>query len=106
MEFTDYVRKPFSVRAIEITDDNLDQVAEFVGTIRTKDDGTRYIEVDRKLVPNLLQVFVGFWMTKIGNNVRCYSPRAFEGQFVKSTPDIANWVEFMNKETEATATVS
>lgn len=102
MEFTDYVRKPFSVRAIEITEENLSEVAEFVGTIRQKENGTPYIEVDRKLVPNIFQVFPGFWMTKIGNNVRCYSPKAFEAQFVESTPEIANWVEFMNKETETT----
>ncbi len=44
---TTYVRKPFLVDATEITDDNIAELASFVGTLQTKDDGTIYIQVDR-----------------------------------------------------------
>lgn len=104
MEFDTFVRKPFIVEAIEITNENIEAVAEFVGTVRTKENGTFYIQVDRKLVPNVFRVYPGFWMTRMGGNIRCYSKRAFLDQFVKSTPEIDNWVEFMNQEEAVTST--
>lgn len=81
MEFNTYVRKPFVVEAVEITEENIEEVAEFVGTIRHKEDGTKYIFVDRRLVPNLFRVYPGFFMTRMGDNVRCYSPKIFNDQF-------------------------
>lgn len=96
MEFNTFVRKPFTVEAVEVTKENIAQVAEFVGTLREKEDGTPYIQVDRRLVPNIYRVFPGFWMTKMGDNVRCYSKRIFNEQFAQTNPEIDKWVEFMN----------
>ncbi len=42
---TTYVRKPFLVDAVEITEENIAELASFVGTLQTKDDGTIYIQV-------------------------------------------------------------
>lgn len=98
MEFTTFVRKPFTIEAVEITEDNIEAVAEFVGTLRKKDDGTPFIQVDRRLVPNIYRAYPGFWMTKMGDNIRCYSKRIFEEQFVEDTPEIDKWVKFMNRE--------
>lgn len=98
MDFSPFVRKPFVVEAIEVTEDNINEIAEFVGTLRKKDNGTPFIQVDRRLVPNIFRVFPGFWMTRMGDNIRCYSKRAFFEQFVENTPDIDKWVQFMNKE--------
>lgn len=82
VEFNSYTRKPFTVEAVEITEANLEAVAEFIGTIRTKeDDGTKFIQVDRRLIPNVYRVYPGFFMTRMGDNVRCYSPRTFTEQF-------------------------
>lgn len=98
MEFTRFVRKPFAVEAIEVTEENIAEIAKMVGSLRKKENGTPYIKVDQKLVPSVFNVYPGFWMTKMGDNIRCYSKRAFEEQFVASTEDIENWVTFMNKE--------
>lgn len=95
MEFATYVRKPFVVQAVEITADNIAEVAEHVGDLRHKEDGTPFILVDRRLVPNVFRVYPGFFMTKMGENVRCYSRKIFNEQFVPETPDIKSWVEFM-----------
>ncbi len=46
---TTYVRKPFLVDAVEITDENISELAGFVGTLQNKDDGTIYIQVDRPI---------------------------------------------------------
>lgn len=96
MEFATYVRKPFMVEAVEVTTDNIGDIAEFVGVLREKDNGTPYIQVDRRLVPNIFRVYPGFWMTRMGDNIRCYSKRVFNEQFIKNTPEIGEWVDFMN----------
>ena len=96
LEFTEFVRKPFVVGAVEVTEENIEEVAKYVGDLKSKDDGTPYIQVDRKLVPNIYRVFPGFFMTRMGDNVRCYSRRVFLEQFRAQTPDIKTWVDFMH----------
>lgn len=98
MDFKEFVRKPFKIEAVEITEENIEEIAQFVGTLRTKNDGTPFIQVDRRLVPNIYQVYPGFWMTRMGDNIRCYSKRIFEQQFVQNTEAIEKWVQFMNGE--------
>ena len=55
MDTNTYVRKPFVVEAVEITDQNIHEVAKYIGDIKEKDDGTPYILVDRRLVPNVFK---------------------------------------------------
>lgn len=98
MDFTTFVRKPFTVEAVEITEANISEIAELVGTLKEKEDGQKYIQVDRRLVPNIYRVYPGFWMTKMGDNVRCYSKRIFTQQFTETSPEIEDWVNFMNKQ--------
>ena len=102
---TNFVRKPFNVEAVEITDENIADLAEFIGTLKHKDNGQPYIHVDRRLVPNIYKVFPGFWMTKMGDNIRCYSRKIFLEQFVETTPEIQGWVNFLNEENEITEAV-
>ena len=83
MQFTTFVRKPFVVEAVEVTTENIEEVAKYVGDLREKEDGTQYILVDRRLVPNVFRVYPGFYMTKMGENVRCYSRKIFREQFVE-----------------------
>jgi len=96
MESTTFVRKPFEVLAVEITKDNIAEVAKLVGDLKEKEDGTPFILVDKRLVPNVFRVFPGFWMTKMGDNIRCYSKKIFTDQFVESNEEIKQWVDWMN----------
>lgn len=100
MEFNTYVRKPFIVEALEITPDNIEEVAPLIGTLRQKDNGTPYIQVDRRLIPNIYRVYPGFWMTRMGDNIRCYSKKIFNQQFVESTDEISQWVIYINGDDE------
>ena len=84
MEFTTFVRKPFVVQAVEVTADNIEEVAKYIGDVREREDGTKYILVDGRLVPNVERVYPGFFMTKMGENVRCYSRKIFREQFVEA----------------------
>lgn len=97
MEFTTFVRKPFVVEAVEVTSKNIAEVAKYVGDLREKEDGSPYILVDRRLVPNVFKVYPGFFMTKMGENVRCYSRKIFKEQFVEEDESIKPWIEFMEK---------
>lgn len=96
MELTTYVRKPFVIEAVEITKENMEEIAEHMGTYKVKADGTPYIQIDRKLVPNVYRAYIGFWMTMMGDNIRCYSERVFKEQFIDSDPNTMAWVEFIN----------
>lgn len=96
MELKQFVRKPFTVEAIEITTENIANLAPLIGTLEKKDNGTPFIRVDREKVPNLFRVYPGFWMTKMGDNIRCYSKKIFKEQFTPVTPDIQEWVRFMD----------
>lgn len=96
MEFTTFVRKPFVVDAVEVTTENIGEVAKYVGDLREKEDGTPYILVDRRLVPNVFRVYPGFFMTRMGENVRCYSKKIFKEQFVIQDDQIKQWIEYIN----------
>lgn len=95
MDFTTYVRKPFVVEAVEITVANIGSIAKFVGDLREKEDGSPYILVDPRLVPNIERVYPGFFMTKMGENIRCYSRRIFKDQFMVQDEQIKPWVDYM-----------
>lgn len=95
MNFTTYVRKPFIVEAVEVTVANIADISKFVGDLREKEDGTPYILVDRRLVPNIDRVYTGFFMTKMGDNIRCYSRRIFRDQFMVQDDHIKPWVDYM-----------
>lgn len=78
--FNQYVRTPFSVEAAIITEENVEQIAQLVGTIRTK-NGEKYIALDRRIVPNISRAYIGWYVTRLGDNFRCYSPKVFVEQF-------------------------
>lgn len=81
LEFKTFSRRPFEVDAVEVTVENIEEIAPMLGELREKEDGTPYILVDRRIIPNIHRVYPGFWMTKMGNNIRCYSRRIFKEQF-------------------------
>jgi hypothetical protein len=80
MQFKPYNRNPFEVEALLITEENLEEVAPLIGNMRKKGN-SRYIAVNALLVPHIPRVYVGWWVTRQDNTLRCYSPRAFSEQF-------------------------
>ncbi len=99
MDFHEFVRKPFIVEAMEITKDNIGEVAKFIGDVEVNEDGSKFIRVDKNLVPNVTRVYPGFYMTRMGDYIRCYSRRVFFEQFTPLTGDIQKWVTFLEKTT-------
>jgi hypothetical protein len=85
MQFKNYIRKPFTVEAVEITEENMSDVAELIGEVREK-DGVTFIAINRRLVPNIHRAYVGWFVTKLGDNFRCYSSKVFNAEFVEHDP--------------------
>lgn len=86
MQFQTYQRRPFQVEAVQVTLENIEEIAEMVGVLKHKGDGTPYIEVEKdvkkaKFVPNIFNVHLGYWVTRMGNTTRCYSPKVFNSQY-------------------------
>lgn len=96
LEYKNYVRNPFRVEAVEITAENLWDAAEFIGTVCEEEDGSKYILVDRRMVPNVYKVTPGFWMTKMGKNVRCFPGFIFKSQFVAITDEMKEFLDNLN----------
>lgn len=99
LEFNDYVRKPFVVEAIEVTRENIDELAPYVGELHEKADGTQFIQVDRKKVPNVYRVYPGFYITRMDGKIRCYSRRIFPEQFTRMTPDLQDALDSIMENT-------
>ena len=95
LEYTDFVRKPFIVKAVEITEDNIEEIAKELGQLKRKEDDTPYISVRKGAVPNVSKVFVGWYMTRHGKRTHCYAPKVFFDQFVENDSEIQNSVDFI-----------
>lgn len=96
-DYKTFVRRPFPVKALLITKDNIVDLAPQIGELQYKDDDPDqpYIQVDRKKVPSVFRVWPGYFLTKMGDNVRCYSPKVFKQQFVADSPEIQEWVTYL-----------
>jgi len=99
-DFIEFVRKPFVIEAIEITKENIAELAPYIGELKFRDDdpGSPYIQVNKRLVPNVFRVFPGYYMTRLEDNIRCYSRKVFREQFAELTASIGQWVAYMNGE--------
>lgn len=97
-EYTSFVRKPFTVEAVQITEANIEELAPKIGTLKYKDeDNTPFIHVDPKLIPNIYRVYPGFWLTKMGGNSRCYANKIFVSQFVPLDDEAKYLVHLLNQ---------
>lgn len=102
MDYEAYVRKPFRVQAILVTEENIEEIAGLTGKLEEKDDSTRYIEVDRRKVPNVFKIYVGFFLTKMDKQYRAYPPQIFEKLFVKNDDDLEKLIKDLNGRTLST----
>lgn len=96
LKFSEYVRKPFVVEAIEITPENIEEIAKFVGTLHSGENGTKYITPNQHLVPNAnFSVYPGFYMTRMNGHIRLYSRKIFRKRFVEQTAEKKEIVDIL-----------
>lgn len=97
LQYKEFCRKPFVVEAVEVTRENIGEIAKFVGKLETLEDGNQFILVDPSLVQNVIRVFPGYYMTRMGEQIRCYSKRVFREQFALLNETTQEWVDIINK---------
>ena len=86
MKTDTYIRKPFEVDAIQVTVENMAEVAKWCqGTVRSSADG-KYIKVRVMRPANVRQsqAFVGDWVLYAGTGYKVYGDRAFQKSFQQS----------------------
>lgn len=92
MEFTEFVRRPFKVEAIKITDENIHEIAEMIGEVKvhtkTKE---KFILLDKRIVPSMARAYVGWWVTRFNDNLRVYSNKIFLEQFAVCDEGWTTW---------------
>ena len=88
-----YSRKPFRVNAVQVTKDNLDEVAEWCkGTVEDREvkDGKGVhvkVNVHRPMNERQTKAFVGDWVLESTLGLKVYTQRAFESSFELRSPD-------------------
>lgn len=102
LKIEQFYRKSFPVDAVQVTETNIDAVAEWCrGSIHHDESGTKYIKVrvDNPLTTRQTQGFVGDWVLYAGKGYKVYRDRAFGKSFTRpeNTPDAKNVFEGDNE---------
>lgn len=82
----EFIRVPFVVKAVEVTEENLSSVAKWCnGEVRTNEKGVNYIKVHvrRPLNVRQTQAFVGDYVLSAGTGFKVYTSKAFKTSFVQ-----------------------
>lgn len=89
----DFVRKPFYIKALRVTDVNLEEVAEWCGgEVQVFEEDTpeneppRYVKfvkvkVHRPLNERQTRAQIGDWILQAGSGFKVYTDRAFHNSF-------------------------
>lgn len=90
LEIAEYIRKPFKVHAVEVTEENMIEVAQWCnGDLRKTPQGKTQslsanfiaVRVARVTSPRQSQAFVGDWVLYAGTGYKVYTPKAFAHHF-------------------------
>lgn len=111
-----YVRKPFEVEAVEVTQENLHEVAQWCGgTIETDTEGPRgdqefvKVQVKRPLSDRQTRAYPGDWVLLATTSDRdagpagfkVYTPKAFTTSFQKLVDHMMETVQRMDERAKA-----
>lgn len=97
IETTKFARRPFYVDAVQVTEENMDEVATWcqgdvmtdvkaITAPETSGDDHPYVKVrvHRPLTERQTKAFVGDWVLYAGTGFKVYTPKAFEKSFEKA----------------------
>lgn len=97
-----YARKPFYIDAVQVTEDNISDVAKWASAdVRTDNDtaAKKYIKVRvlRPLKERQTKAYVGDWVLYAGTGFKVYTTTAFASNF-----EISDQPAVLSQETPAT----
>jgi hypothetical protein len=84
IETQNYERIPFPIKAVRVTEENLEDIVKWSkGTLTTDDKGRRCVEVDvkRPIHDNQRYAYPGDWLTTSGSGYKVYLDDAFKRCF-------------------------
>lgn len=90
LETKKYVRKPFYIDAVQVTESNIGEIAAWCdGEVRSDSDDKKYVKVrvHRPLNPRQTQAFVGDWVLYAGTGFKVYTPKAFSASFEQASTE-------------------
>lgn len=108
MKTEKYTRNPFVIDAVQVTDDNINEIAQWCsGDVRTaeikpgKEDHYIKVRVQRPLNERQTQAFVGDWVLFAGTGYKVYTNKAFRKCFTKYEEDttVGGQAKFPDDET-------
>lgn len=90
-----YVRKPFEIDAVQVTRENIHDVAKWcdgdLHLVRPVDDDTAAdfikVNVNRPLNERQTKAFVGDWVLRMGTSFKVYTDHAFTKSFELAAVD-------------------
>lgn len=89
-----YARKPFLIDAIQVTPENMEEVAKWCGgTVETAERNGRTVKfievpVSRPMNERQKRAFVNDYVLKAGKSFKCYPPKPFDDCFEKPSEDV------------------
>lgn len=87
IQTTQFVRKPFVIEAVEVTAENINEVAEWCsgevrgGTVVGGEEKHVKVKVQHPLNERQTKAFVRDWVLKAGAGFKVYTPKAFANSF-------------------------
>lgn len=110
-----FVRKPFVVTGLEVTPENIDEVAEWCGgEVRTSEGrnksgeaAQKYIKVavKRPLNDRQTRAYYGDWVLSAGTGFKVYTQKAFASSFEEQTDRMFDVIERMDARGEQEETL-
>lgn len=86
-EYTAFIRKPFKIEAVQITEENIQELAELLGGSVQEKKGRPFIMCNRKVTPQSDRAQLGGWITVMDNNLRVYPDKVFRRMFMEFTEE-------------------
>lgn len=84
LEVTRYVRRPFEIDAVQVTAENIEEVAKWCnGDVRNEGDN-QYVKVrvHRPMNDKQTKAFVGDWVLYAGTGYKVYTSKPFKSSFM------------------------
>lgn len=91
METAKFTRKPFDVDAVQVTADNIDEVAKWCqGEVLTDGENNKYVKVRvlRVISERQTQAYAGDWVLYAGTGYKVYTDKAFRKSFNPTTEEL------------------
>lgn len=83
LETTKYIRKPFNIDAVQVTHQNMQEIAQWVDGQVLQDELGPYVKVrvHRPLNDRQTKAYVNDWVLYAGTGYKVYTEKAFKNSF-------------------------